>query len=116
MNDLFSYEELRQPPLTELQKTDLVNSIIRNAHMGLKYMYRARETAGLLHISYDEFQTLIAFYKLDAVVIRSTIRIPWWSLCEYLIDSAEDMEKALDEYLKVLPHKRLPERKCQKTA
>lgn len=105
MNDLFSYEELRQPPLTPEQKEELVERIIRNAEMGAQYFYRARETAGLLHISYDEFQTLTKFYKLDVVVVRSAVRVPWWSLCEYLLDPAEDMEEALEEYLKLLPHK-----------
>lgn len=107
MNELFSMSELRQP-LTLVQKTDLINRIIRNARYGFQYMYGVREAAGMMHISYDEIQTLLKFYRLDCIVIRGTIiRIPWWSFAEYLIDPAEDMETALYDYLKSLPQKHL---------
>lgn len=111
MNELFSVSELRQP-LTPEEKTALIRRIIRNAHLGIQYMYEVREAAGMMHISYDEIQTLLNFYRLDCVVIRDTIiRIPWWSFAEYLIDPAEDMETALQEYLKSLPHRKPEEKK-----
>ncbi len=105
MIELFSISELRQPLMPE-EKDALIDRIIRYARLGLQYMYDVREAAGLMHISYDEIQTLLNFYKLDCIVIKDTIvRIPWWSLAEYLIDPAEDMENAFQDYLKSLPHK-----------
>lgn len=109
---LFSKEELTQPPLTPDEKDSLIHRIIRNANLGAKYMYQVKETCGLLRITYDEIQTLLNFYKLDCVVIRdSIIRIPWWSLAEYLIDPAEDVETAMYAYLKTLPHREKEEEK-----
>ena len=111
MNELFSVSELRQP-LTPEEKNALIRRIIRNARLGIQYMYEVREAAGMMHISYDEIQTLLNFYRLDCVVIRDTIiRIPWWSFAEYLIDPADDMETALQEYLKSLPHREPEEKK-----
>ena len=111
MNELFSVSELRQP-LTPKEKNALIRRIIRNARLGIQYMYEVREAAGMMHISYDEIQTLLNFYRLDCVVIRDTIiRIPWWSFAEYLIDPAEDVEAAFYAYLKTLPHKEPEEKK-----
>ncbi|MBP3773435.1 MAG: hypothetical protein J6I53_12250 [Treponema sp.] len=108
---LFSNEEMRQPPLTQDGRESLIHQIVYRAHIGCQYMYGVKETAGLLHITYDEMRTLLNFYKLDCTVIRDTIvRIPWWSLAEYLIDPADDMETALQDYLKSLPHRK-PEEK-----
>lgn len=105
MIELFSISELRVP-LSEEEKASLVKRIIRRAYMGIQYMYEVREAAGMMHISYDEIQTLLNFYKLDCTAIRGTIiRIPWWSFSEYLIDPADDMETAFQEYLRTLPHK-----------
>lgn len=105
---LFSKEEMSQPPLTDGQKQSLIRRIIDSADQGWQYMYKVREAAGLLHLTYDEIQTLLNYYKLDCIVIRDTIiRIPWWSLAEYLIDPAEDLEAAFYAYLKTLPHRSL---------
>ena len=69
-------------------------------------MYREKEVCTMLRVTYDEIQTLLNYYRLDCTVIRDTvIRIPWWSLAEYLIDPAEDLEAAFYAYLKSLPHK-----------
>jgi len=107
MIELFSISNLRQPSLTQDGRESLIRQIVYRAHIGYQYMYSVKETAGLLHITYDEMQTLLNFYKLDCTVIRDTIvRIPWWSLAEYLIDPAEDMENALQDYLKSLPHRK----------
>lgn len=109
---LFSKEEMSQPPLTDGQKQSLIRRIIDSADQGWQYMYKVREAAGLLHLTYDEIQTLLNYYKLDCIVIRDTIiRIPWWSLAEYLIDPAEDVEAAMNEYLKALPHREPEEKK-----
>lgn len=111
MIELFSISDLRQP-LSPRERDALIDRIIRFARLGRQYMYDVREAAGLMHISYDEIQTLLNFYKLDCIVIKDTIvRIPWWSLAEYLIDPAEDMETALQDYLKALPHKEPEETK-----
>lgn len=109
---LFSKDELSQPPLTPEEKESVIRRVIDNANLGAKYMYHVREACGLLHVTYDEMQTLLNYYKLDCVVIRGTvIRIPWWSLAEYLIDPAEDVDTAMNEYLKALPHREPEEKK-----
>lgn len=111
-NWLFSKEDLVQPPLTQEEKEVLIHRIISDAQTGVRFMYEVRETCGLLRITYDEIQTLLNYYKLDCVIIRGTIiRIPWWSLAEYLIDPADDLETAMYEYLKSLPHGRLGKRR-----
>ena len=103
---LFSREELAQPALSQEEKDRLISRIVRNAQIGVCYMYKVKEVCGFLHATYDEMQTLLNYYKLDCVVIRDTIiRIPWWSLAEYLIDPADDVETAMYAYLKSLPHK-----------
>lgn len=110
MIELFSISDLRQP-LSPREKDALIDRIIRYARLGRQYMYEVREAAGLMHISYDEIRTLLNYYKLDCIVIKETmVRIPWWSLAEYLIDPAEDVENALQDYLKTLPHRK-PEEK-----
>ena len=109
---LFTKEEMSQPPLNAEEKDRLIRRIIRNAQLGARYMYRAKEVCAMLRITYDEIQTLINYYRLDCVVIRDTIiRIPWWSLAEYLIDPAEDVETAFYAYLKTLPHRDPEEKK-----
>lgn len=109
---LFSKDELIQPPLTPAERDLLIHRIISNAKMRIRYMYKVREVAGMLRITYDEMQTLLDFYKLDCIIIRDTIvRIPWWSLAEYLIDPADDVETAMNDYLKSLPHGDLKNKK-----
>jgi len=109
---LFQKEELVQKPLSPEQKLDLINRLIHNAKIGYRYMYKVKEVCGMLHITYDEMQTLLNYYRLDCIVIRDTIiRIPWWSLAEYLIDPAEDVETAMYDYLRSLPHRELETKK-----
>ena len=112
MESLFCKEELKQPPLSQEEKERRIRRIVDNAKLGAQYMYSAKEVCEILRITYDEIQTLLDFYKLDCVIIRDTIvRIPWWSLAEYLIDPADDVETAMYAYLKSLPHGRLKNKK-----
>lgn len=103
--NLFSCAELRQPPLTAAEKTELVDKLLRNAKLGRQYLYSVAETASLLHLSIDEIQGLIYSYHLDCTRIRTTLRVPWWSIAEYVLDPALDLDDAVNEYLKSLPHK-----------
>lgn len=103
MNELFKLAEYRHP-LSTTQKKQLRDKIYTNALLG-KLMYDTKEASGLLHVSYDEMQTLLYFYRLDCTVIRTIIRIPWWSLIEYLTDPAEDLEDELQNYLNSIPLK-----------
>jgi hypothetical protein len=103
---LFSEDEMSPSPSTQEGRSLLIHHIIRNAENGTRYMYREKEVCTMLRVTYDEIQTLLNYYRLDCTVIRDTvIRIPWWSLAEYLIDPAEDLEAAFYAYLKSLPHK-----------
>lgn len=104
MTELFDLSELIQP-LTQEDKENLVAEIVKSAKLGRQFMYGVRETAGMLHITYDEIQTLLCTYRLDAINVLTAIRIPWWSLCEYLLDPAEDIDKMVDKYIKTIPQK-----------
>ncbi|MDE5898936.1 MAG: hypothetical protein K2H09_06710 [Treponemataceae bacterium] len=105
MNELFSIAEYRQP-LAESDRRSIVDQLICKARLGVRYMYSTREAAGLLHISYDEIRTMLCLYKLDCVVIRTAIRIPWWSLAEYLLDPADDLDAAVEEYIRTIPRRK----------
>ena len=102
---LFTAKELRQPPLTPQEKRSLVDSLYKKAKAGVRYLYDVQETAGMLRLTIDEMQGLIYSYKIDCVKIRALLRLPWWSIAEYVIDPADDIDKAVDEWLKSLPHK-----------
>ena len=101
----FTSRELKQPELTDTEKNKVIKKLIHRAELGDKYLYGVNETAGLLNLSIDEIQGLIYSYKLDCTCIRSSLRIPWWSICEYLIDPAFDIDEAVYEYMKSIPNK-----------
>lgn len=103
--EFFLTEELKQPSLTEVEKIELIDRLLERALMGDKFLYGVYETANMLRLTIDEMQGLIYSYKLDCTSIRTSLRVPWWSICEYLIDPADDVEKAVAEYLKSLPQK-----------
>jgi hypothetical protein len=105
----FDSEELRQPALSADEKENLIHALIERANLGVQFLYGVNDTANMLRLTIDEMQGLIYSYRLDCTSIRTTLRIPWWSICEYLIDPAEDVDKAVAEYIKSLPHKSLEE-------
>lgn len=103
--EFFSTEELKQPALSLDEKEELIHNLIERARLGVQFMYGVYETASMLRLTIDEMQGLIYSFKLDCTSIRTILRVPWWSICEYLIDPADDIDKAVAEYLKSLPHK-----------
>ena len=111
-DQLFDIADLRQP-LTDAEKKSLVNDLIHQAKIGVKYMYSVREAAGLMHISYDEILELIKAYKLDGCFFLAVLRVPWWSICEYLLDDDDTLDRMYWKYLdmaekiKRAPFKRL---------
>lgn len=107
IDGLFTSEDLKQPPLTESDKERILDNLVKKANWGVQYFYDVYETANLLHITIDEMQGLIYSFKLDCTRIRTALRVPWWSICEYLLDPAEDVDKAVMDYLKTLPKKHL---------
>ncbi len=102
---LFTTKELRQPVLTQVDKANVLSRLKKRADWGIQWLYEVSETAAILHLTADEMQGLIYSYKLDCTRIRTTLRVPWWSICEYIIDPAEDIEQELEDYLKSLPQK-----------
>ncbi|MDO5331808.1 MAG: hypothetical protein Q4E99_03935 [Bacillota bacterium] len=105
--EFFTTEELKQPELTEHDKHEIIENLLRRAKLGVQFLYDVHETANMLRLTIDEMQGLIYSYRLDCTSIRTTLRIPWWSICEYLIDPAEDVDKAVQDYLKTLPQKHI---------
>ena len=99
-NELF--EDLRsfRLPLDDVLRRKAIGELVVSAKYGIKFFYTLREACAILHISYDEMNTLIRFYLLDVVAFRDAYRVPWWSLAEYLIDPDDDLEGELDECLR----------------
>jgi hypothetical protein len=77
-----------------------IGDIVRLVRYGIKFFYTPREAAAVLHRSYDETLSIVSDYRLEAVLFLSTYRIPWYGLCEYLLDQDDTLEEALDEYLR----------------
>lgn len=107
MQELFDFKtDPCFAPLTEEQRITAAKDIIKSAKYGVKYAYSMSEIAGILHWSYDQMFDAIHFFKLDAYQVLSIVRIPWWSLAEYLIDPAEDVEYLFQKYLNKIPRKK----------
>jgi hypothetical protein len=103
--ELFEPNDIKQcrAELTAAERENALRDSIRNARLGIKYFYTLRETCGILRCTYDELMTILSRYRLDAVLFRSVYRVPWYSLCEYLLDSEDDdLKEALDEYLQAI--------------
>lgn len=105
--ELFTRDEYKQPDLTAEDKEYLIKKLIYQAKYGMQYLYGVYETANMLRVTIDQMQGLIYSYKLDCTSIRTVLRVPWWSICEYLIDPAEDLDKAVAEYMRSLPQKQM---------
>ena len=107
MQELFDFKtDPCFAPLTEEQRITAAKDIIKSAKYGVKYAYSMSEIAGILHWSYDQMFDAIHFFKLDAYQVLSIVRIPWWSLAEYLIDPAEDVDDLFQKYLDKIPRKK----------
>jgi hypothetical protein len=104
-NELFPDLWKFRAALTEPERIALAKQVIRDAKLGLRYFYPLRMAAGLLHLSTDEIQSAVHFYRIDCTALLSTFRIPWWSLAEYLLDPADDLEIAFYEYINSLPRR-----------
>lgn len=100
--ELFTTNDIREcrKPLSRAESETAAGSIIRNARMGIQYFYSLREACGIMHCTYDELMTILSLYRLDAVLFLSAYRIPWWDLAGYLLEGDNDLEEALDEYLR----------------
>lgn len=105
--ELFTRDEYKQPDLTAEDKEYLIQKLIYQAKYGMQYLYGVYETANMLRLTIDQMQGLIYSYKLDCTSIRTALRVPWWSICEYLIDPAENVDKAVAEYIRSLPQKQM---------
>ena len=89
MNELFDIKELRKS-LTQSERKTAAKRIINAANLGKQYCYTLREAAGILHWSFH---------------ILGLVRIPWWSLAEYLIDPADDIDSVFSRYIASLPRR-----------
>lgn len=103
-NELFNFRELVQP-LTPDQRLRAVETVVRDALYGLKYVYSMKEVAGILHWSKDMIYDALHLYRIDGFRVLSLVRIAWWSLAEYLLDSAEDIDSLFYAMIESLPHR-----------
>jgi excisionase family DNA binding protein len=97
--ELFDLTELRLP-LTPDQKNRALRRIVNAARCGAKYAYTIKEACGILGLSRDEMQYLIHTYRLDAVSFGVIYRITWYSLAEYILEPGDDIDEAVDEYIR----------------
>jgi len=100
--ELFDTSEIQQcrRPLGQREKDSITREIVRKARYGIKHFYSLRETCGILHCSYDELMTIISLFKIDVILVRSAYKVPWWDLAGYILDKEDDLEDALNEYLR----------------
>lgn len=103
-NELFNFRELVQP-LTPDQRLRAVETVVRDALYGLKYVYSMKEVAGILHWSKDMVYDALHLYRIDGFRVLSLVRIAWWSLAEYLLDSTDDIDALFYAMIDSLPHK-----------
>ena len=103
-NELFNFRELVQS-LTFSQRMDAVKTVVANAYLGIKYTYSMKEVAGILHWSKDMVYDALYLYRIDGFRVLSLVRIAWWSLAEYLLDSAEDIDSLFYAMIESLPHR-----------
>jgi len=68
----------------------------------------------MMHISYDEILEHIKYYRLDAVLILSVVRIPWWSMCEYLLDTDQSLDTLYWKYLSMISKTAARAKKAQR--
>jgi len=97
--ELFDLPELRIP-LSSTRKEAALRRIVSAARLGMKYTYTIKEAAGALSLSRDEIDHLIHSYRLDALAIGIIYRIPWYSIAEYILDPGDDIDEALDEFIR----------------
>lgn len=103
-NELFNFRELVQP-LTPDQRLGAVETVVRDALYGLKYVYSMKEVAGILHWSKDMIYDALYLYRIDGFRVLSLVRIAWWSLAEYLLDPADDIDTLFYAMIDSIPHK-----------
>jgi len=97
--ELFDLTELRIP-LSPEQKNISLHHIVNAARLGAQYTYTIKEACGILGISRDSMDYLVHTYRLDAVAIGTIYRITWYSLAEYIIDPADDIDEVFYEYIR----------------
>lgn len=97
--ELFDLTELRTP-LSPDQKNAALHRIVEAARLRVRYTYTIKEACGILAVSRDVMDRLIRFYCIDAIVLETIYRIPWYALAEYILDQDDDdLTEALDEYI-----------------
>ena len=97
--ELFDLTELRTP-LSPDQKNATLRRIVESARLGVRYTYTIKEACGILSVSRDVMDRLIRFYYIDATVLGTIYRIPWYALAEYILDQDDGgLAEALDEFI-----------------
>jgi len=97
--ELFDLTELRVPFSPDQKETSL-RLIINAARLGTTYTYTIKEAACILFLSRDVMDYLIHTYRLDALLYRDDLSHSWYSLAEYMIDSADDIDEDFNEFIR----------------
>jgi hypothetical protein len=107
--ELFDNLKQYRCPLSAAQRDAAVRFLIKNARIAQKYFYSLKESCAFLHCSVDELQTLLHFYKIDAILFRDAYRVPWYSLAGFLLTEEQDtLREDVYAYIRTMPRKPRP--------
>jgi len=88
---LFNEEQLKQRSvpffsLDKVQQKRIIDSLRNRLIYNADLFYTPQEVGVILGISYYRVVYLIKFFRVDAVKLHTCLRIPAWSLLEYMED------------------------------
>lgn len=102
--NLFDVKEFREP-LSLAQRQNAVKKIVLNAKLKNKLSYTTNEACGILHWSKDQMFDALHFFKLDSFEVLSCVRIPWWSLAEFLLFPGDEIDAVFNKWINSIPQK-----------
>lgn len=103
MEQLLLFHEGKAGNDTAAAGKSAADIVMENASLGVKFFYDIYETADLLETSYKRVSELVLSFKIDCLKIRTTYRIPWWSLINFINDSERisDIEEKYYQWIRV---------------
>ncbi len=98
--ELFDQADLKQS-MDASQKASAVKKIVEEARLADKFFYSTKEVYSILHCSRSELYRMLGLYRLDAVLFRNALRIPWYDLAAFiLLDSDDTIEEDYYDYFR----------------
>ncbi len=86
--ELFNRAELTNSHNSDRKAT--ARRIIKAAQLSDKFFYETQEVCALIRCSKSQIYNLLNYYRLDGVLFREALRIPWYDLVAFLLSDSED--------------------------